>query len=391
MKTRKLQGVFHAGRFLVKQFIKRNTEYLKRTSSGNDLVFYCDYTKFTWHPGAKGFGGSEEAVIYLARELVKLNWDVTIYNNCGHKPLADAGVTYRPFWEFNPRDKQDIVILWRWLKPLDWGINAKRIFIESHDTTDEIFFTKRDRLAKIDRVFLKSQFHRSLFPNLPDEKLVVIPNGIDLTLLENDEKKDPHLLINTSSADRSMSVLPKLFQEVKRRVPQARLQWAYGWELFEMFNAHCPDRLTWMKETRKQMDEAGIETLGHLSQAEVARLYQRGTILAHPTDFIELDPISVRKAQACGCIPVTTDFGGLPECAQFGVRIPCKKPGIWNQPGRAYYGIEDSDAQRLWVDATVDLLLNPAKRSELAIGGMNWAREFSWPKVAARWNDILRG
>ncbi len=68
-----------------------------------------------------------------------------------------------------------------------------------------------------------------------------------------------------------------------------------------------------------------------------------------------------------------------------------QETGIWNQPGRAYYGIEDSDAQRLWVDATVDLLLNPAKRSELAIGGMNWAREFSWPKVAARWNDILRG
>src|SRR5438034_437121 len=85
MKTRKRQGVFHAGRFLVKQFIKRNTEYLKRTSSGKDLVFYCDRSEFRWHPGTTGFGGSEEAVINVARELAKLDWNVTVYNSCGHK------------------------------------------------------------------------------------------------------------------------------------------------------------------------------------------------------------------------------------------------------------------------------------------------------------------
>jgi len=123
-------GMIHAGRFLLKQFIKRNTEYRKRTSSGNDLVIYCDYTKFQWHPKSKGFAGSEEAAINLARELAKLGWDVTVYNNCGHKPVVDAGVIYRPFWEFNPRDKQDVVILWRWPKPLAWDINADRIFID---------------------------------------------------------------------------------------------------------------------------------------------------------------------------------------------------------------------------------------------------------------------
>src|SRR6266700_6959464 len=167
-------GVIHAGRFLVKQFIKRNTDYLKRTSSGKDLVIYCHYTKFEWHPGATGFGGSEEAIINLARELTELGWDVTIYNNCGHKPLVYAGVTYRPFWEFNPRDKKDVVILWRWPKPLDWDINAQKIFIDSHDTTNESFFTTRHRLSKINRLFLKSKYHHSLFSTIPDHKIAVI-------------------------------------------------------------------------------------------------------------------------------------------------------------------------------------------------------------------------
>jgi glycosyltransferase involved in cell wall biosynthesis len=382
----------HAGRFILKQFIKRNTDYLKRTSSGKDLVIFCHYTRFEWSPVVSdgGFGGSEEAVINLSRELAKLDWNVTVYNNCGHRPVIDAGVVYRPFWEFNPRDKQDVVILWRWPKPLDWDINAERIFVDMHDVIPEAMFTRRNRIAKVTRIFLKSNFQRSLFPNLPDHKLVILPNGIDLSLLNGEERKDPYLLINTSAADRSMSVLPKLFTEVKRRVSQARLQWAYGWKLFELFNSDNPQKLHWMQQTQREMDGAGIESLGYLSHREVGKLYQRGAILAHPTSFPEIDPISARKAQACGCVPVTTDFGGLTDAVQFGLKIPCTNTADWMRPDRYPYGVEDPEVQRMWVDATVDLLTNPAKRLELAARGASWARQFGWPQTAGRWDEVLR-
>ena len=75
------------GRFLVKQFIRRNTTYLKRTSSGKDLVIYCGQTPHQWDSDpSKVIGGSEEAVINLARELAKLSWNITVYNNCGVQP-----------------------------------------------------------------------------------------------------------------------------------------------------------------------------------------------------------------------------------------------------------------------------------------------------------------
>ncbi len=387
-------GIVRTARFLLKQFVKRNTEYRKTTSSGRDLVVYCDQTKYQWHPQmshTKGFSGSEEAVINLTRELTKLGWDVTVYNNCGHTPLVDAGVTYRPWWDFNPRDKQDVVIVWRFPKSLDRDINAKKIFVDLHDTAPERYFTMRNRISKVTRIFLKSKFHRSFYPNLPDEKLVIIPNGIDLSLLQGDEPKDPYLLINTSSADRSMDVMPKLFRQVKQRVPQARMQWAYGWELFELFHRNSSERMEWMQRARREMNEAGIEDLGNLTHAEVGRLYQRSAILCHPTAFPEIDPISVRKAQACGCVPVTTDFGGLGDGVQFGVKIPCHETDAWKEPGRFHFGIEDETTQQLSIDAVVDLLTNPAKRSELAARGTAWAREFSWPQIAARWHEILCG
>jgi glycosyltransferase involved in cell wall biosynthesis len=387
-------GIVLTGRFLLKRFVKRNTEYRKRTSSGKDLVIYCGHTPHQWNPElfkTKGFGGSEEAVIYLTRELAKLGWDITVYNNCGHKPLVDAGVTYRPSWDFNPGDKQDIVVLWRVVKPLDCNINAEKIFVDLHDMAPERVFTDRNRLAKVTGVFVKSQFHRSLYATVPDRKIAVIPNGLDFSLLQSDEPKDPHLLINTSSADRSLDVLPKLFRQVKQRVPKARLQWAYGWDLYALFNANHPEKLQWMEQTRREMEDAGIETLGHLSQAAVGQLYCKAAIFAYPTEFPEIDCISVRKAQACGCVPVTSDFGALAESVQFGIKVPCVKTNIWKQGGRFHLGIENVETQRLWVDATVDLLTNPAKRSELAVQGASWARQFGWPQIAARWHHVLSG
>src|SRR6185503_10459671 len=100
----------------------RNENFIKTESTGRDLVIYCGNTIHQWNPElfkTRGFGGSEEAVIHLAREWAKLGWNVTVYNNCGHKEVKADGVTYKPFWEFNYRDKQDVVILWRWAKPLD--------------------------------------------------------------------------------------------------------------------------------------------------------------------------------------------------------------------------------------------------------------------------------
>ena len=194
----------------------------------------------------RGFvGGSEEAVINLSRELAKLGWNVTVYNNCGNKPVRDIVtyydhngaiahqmVTYRPFWERNFRDKQDVVILWRYPRPLDTPINAVEDICRLHDTMSADEFTPA-RLQRLTKILVKSKFHRSLFPNIPDNKIAMIPNGIDLSLLESNPpiEKDPYLIINTSSPERSMDVLPKLFKEVRKRVPQAKLQWAYGWDI----------------------------------------------------------------------------------------------------------------------------------------------------------------
>lgn len=383
----------------------RNRAFIKETSSGKDLVIYCGNTHHQWNPElfkTKGVGGSEEAVIYLAREYAKLGWNVTVYNNCGNAPVVDGvgseegvtdgkndrfGLIYKPFWEFNYRDKQDVVILWRWAKPLDANINCDKIFIDLHDVIPDGEFTEK-RLEKVTKVFVKTQFHRSLFPSIPDNKIVVVPNGMDMSLLETGEKKDPMLVINTSSPDRSMDVLPKLWERVKEQVPGVKFQWAYGWDVYKAAHANDPKKTAWMNETIKEMEEAGIEMLGKLPQSEVGKLYQRASFLAYPSEFAEIDCISVKKAQAAKCAVVATDFGAFPESIKYGVKVHSEKTGTtWNRPYQFHFGLENEEAQDAWVNWMVELLTTD---SQIPFDGLDeWKAQYEWSEIARRWNEEL--
>src|ERR1035441_8091471 len=104
---------------------------------------------------------------------------------------------------WNWRDKQDVTVLWRYPQFAKYEINSDTVVVDLHDVILESEFAP-ERLKRIDKIFVKSRFHRSLFPAVPDEKFAIVPNGIDAKLFEGGGDRDPRLLINTSSADRSM-------------------------------------------------------------------------------------------------------------------------------------------------------------------------------------------
>lgn len=148
------------------------------------IVYYASWgtTHFEkWSPLNldQGIGGSERAVIELAREWVKKGYDVTVFGD----PREDAGdydgVHYRPWYEINWKDTFDTLILWRSPHLLDRDIKANRVFYDAHDVESQLNWPK-ERIEKIDGVFFKSQFHRRMIPKLPDEKAITIPNGITL-------------------------------------------------------------------------------------------------------------------------------------------------------------------------------------------------------------------
>lgn len=132
-----------------------------------------------WGPNSlsKGIGGSETAVIQLAKEWVKKGWKVTVYADCREEAGVHEGVTWKPYWEINWRDKFNVIIFWRAPQILDRSISANKIFLDLHDIQYSLDYTP-ERIDRVDKVFFKSQWHRTHVPQLPDEKAVVIGNGI---------------------------------------------------------------------------------------------------------------------------------------------------------------------------------------------------------------------
>jgi tetratricopeptide (TPR) repeat protein len=364
----------------------RNTKFVKETSTGKDLVYYAGQTDQAWNGETfkkEGVGGSEEAVIHLSEEWAAKGWNVVVYNNCGHKEVVSNGVIYKPWWAYNYRDKQDVTILWRSAKPLDAPINSGLIFLDLHDVIAPGELTP-ERLAKVTKVLVKTKFHRSLFPLVPDNKIIVIPNGFQDYEFEG--QKDPMLIINTSSPDRSLDVLPKLFMEVKKQVPEAKLEWAYGWNNYIKSNASDVKMMQWMTDTNAAMDAAGIVSHGRLTQQQVGELYQRANILAYPSEFAEIFCISVLKAQSAGCMPITTDFGAFAEINHFGVKIHSEKTNEnWSAPYQFHFGLENEEGQRAWVAATVEQLKHPKKM----VGVPEWVEQFKWVNVAEDWNKLF--
>lgn len=371
----------------------RNARIVKEKSSGKDLVFYCGNTSETWNPETartKGIGGSEEAVIWLSKLLSKKGWNVEVYANCGTETKVYEGVTWKPYWTWNLRDKQDVVILWRHPAPLKYDINAPKIYVDMHDAIKDGEFTP-ERIKKLTKVFVKSEFHRSLFPSVPDEKIVVVPNGIDASLFEAHEERDQMLMVNTSSADRSLSAALDCYEEIKKSVPKAQLVWAYGWGIFDVAHGDNPKIMEWKQNMERRMKELGVENVGRLSHGEIAKLYMKANVFLYPSEFAEIDCISLSKAMASGAVPLTTDFAAMGGKKKHGGLFvhSDKTKDDWAKPYQFDFALESGEKKKIISEAAITLLSSkPAEDTREAMRA--WARyEFDWNKVADTWDKTL--
>jgi tetratricopeptide (TPR) repeat protein len=148
----------------------------------NEIMIYCGPGWEKWSPknAAKGIGGSEEAVIYLTKELAKLGWKVTVYGD----PQDDAGnyegVEYRPSYEINWADTFNIVVSWRQIGVADVpSLKYKKLYLWNHDIQNALTYTP-ERVKKFTKFMFLSKWHRENVPALPKEKVMITANGVNL-------------------------------------------------------------------------------------------------------------------------------------------------------------------------------------------------------------------
>lgn len=141
------------------------------------IAIFCGegYEEWGPHTMEKGMGGSEEAVIYLSRELSRLGYKVTVYGEVDHLTTDttvndEYKVIYRPWRSIDWRDEFDVFVAWRNPSILP-KVNARVKLADIHDVIPK---TTVKPYPDVTYMF-KTDYHKGLYDEVDT---AVIGNGI---------------------------------------------------------------------------------------------------------------------------------------------------------------------------------------------------------------------
>lgn len=364
----------------------RNEGKTNKWPKGSIAIMTGDTMIDEWGPWSleEGIGGSEEAIIRISKHLRDLGYRVVVFGKPGSRPGLYDGVMWRNYWDCNLKDKFDIFVAWRAPFIFENKIKARKKYLWLHDVMDVGEFTKH-RLSNLDKVMVLSKYHRSLFPNIPDKKIMLSANGIDPAEFEAFDgkiKRNPKKIFYGSSHVRGLAYIYEVWPEVKKAVPDAELHVYYGRESYDAVHKGNPERMKWMDDMmRKAQKLDGVTDHGKVSQAEINQHIFESGVWAYPCPFPEIYCITAIKAQAGGAVPVSSNFAALDETVQFGVKLLMKE-----QKEGTMVGSGDEEFLKPFKEALIDMLKHPEKQEAIRPKMMEWARSQSWEKVAQQWH-----
>lgn len=298
-----------------------------------DIVIACGDAWEYWNPlvhKEKGIGGSETMVVELAKRLSLMGHKVRVYTSTGkHGEGVFDGVEYRRSEMMDVAAPCDVLIGWRRADLLT-AVEAKLRLLWVHDIY-AMGATHRN-LLHADRVLGLSDWHRSFLMshhNLPAEQVIKTRNGIDFARFDQSGiERNPFKIVSSSSPDRGLPVLLKLWPQIKERVPQAELHVFYGFDNWRKAALARGDeaqlRAIDQLQTRMgQLASSGVHYRGKVDQATLAREFLSAGVWAAPTWFTETSCITAMEAQAAGLRCVTSSIAALNETVgrEFGVLI----------------------------------------------------------------------
>jgi glycosyltransferase involved in cell wall biosynthesis len=329
-------------------------------------VFFCGAAYEDWaDPSVSfGIGGSEEAVVYMSRELAKCNIPVTVYNQCGEMEGDYNGVTYKNFYEFNPKDEFETIIFWRGI-PAE--VKARTRILWLHDVPMD---TVNDSNFKyIDKIFVLSNYHLSLLNEKYRSKAIVTRNGVNIQDVDNyilyGNFRQKNKLIYTSSYDRGLEHLLDMWGEVRKEVPDAQLHIYYGWNTYDKMVRLGYRTADFKERLLPKLKQEGVYEHGRVGQDELTRELLSSDFYVYPSHFEEISCISVLRAQCCGAIPITTDYAALEESNKYGIKVN----------GKA------SECREEFKDVLISAMKNDKRDREEMMAN----KSFAWSEVAKEW------
>lgn len=294
-----------------------------------DVVFYLGYGYPVWTPSLssqESLGGSEQAVLHLASEWVKLRRHVVVYGDFTqsflerHKESRTLGsVHFEHYLQFKSSVQYKTLILWRnfGIYPLAcYPLRAQSLFIDIHDTLSLPSVPLIQQAEQVSAVMLKSKFHVRAFmklnPSFPSIKLRYIPNGIR-TCLFTDDSHDSHISRDLyrfcwcSCYTRGLeSILKWLFPALRVFEPRVEFHVYYGME--QVKSVEFRERMVPL------LNQDGVIDHGRRSVEDIRREKRTSSFhLYFSKTQAETDCISIRESACSGCIPLLSKYNVFSE------------------------------------------------------------------------------
>ena len=294
----------------------------------------------------RGLGGSESATAYISKELHKLGFDVTVFNNCEDGDIMPGvfdGVKYSHIRTIPQSGCDwDVVIALRSVRPFcqtqfndnlifpdftNIMQNAKYKVLMMHDT-----FCEGDNLIEylvntnhIDEIFTLSDWHTSYVTTcnhgakrnfeILKKRIFQTRNGVGVIPEWVDIKqKDPfHFVYNASVTKGMIPLVTKIWPKIVEFEPRAKLTVIGGFYRFGENASPDQQELDWRRLV--QDNPHNINFTGVISQKEISDILRYATYFLYPSAFPETFGISTLEALCHNVTPITCKNGALEETA----------------------------------------------------------------------------
>lgn len=175
-----------------------------------------------------------------------------------------------------------------------------------------------------------------------------------------------------SSYDRGLDRLLLMWPTIRKEVPEATLDIAYGWDLFDKGYINNPERQAWKGKMEMLMTQEGITHHGRVGKKALQEIRKSCGIWAYPTYFAEINCITALECQRDGLVPVVINYAALEETVQSGVKIN----------GDIY----ENETVETFTNEVVSLMKDSNKWNTESEKARNFAKDYDWSVVAKDWS-----
>lgn len=382
-----------------------------RQSSLYDIVYYAGTMSIVWDPTSTALGGSEQAVVQLAKAWAVAGKKVAVYGdldlpnapprNTTHVLLGERistcyespeGVHYYHFSQFHPWQTFNTLIIWRLygtapIMNLAPGIvKAKHVLIDIHDNVQqhyEIIQSNLDKMAKQSNtvIMFKSVHHAKVYQQitntqpLAQKHYAMIPNGIQIPVFLTPQapvpKRDPFRFCYASAYNRGIiPILYNIWPIIQKLEPKSELHIYYGIDKSNPGTKQLQEEFNKALAQSTNVCDHGRQTLEVVAREKHYATFQLYLCDSHE----EIDCISVRESLVAGCIPILLNHGVFQERDGFKVQ------------GNMYDAISCMNiAMQIY-----QFMSNGERVSQLREKLKSSPTILDWKAVAHQWLEIMR-